>query len=57
MLIKEKDLYLYLGLSKEEVNELLRKYPDAPKIELKGTTYYPYQHFLEWLSSNEIYKN
>jgi hypothetical protein len=57
ILIKEKDLYLYLGLSKEEVNELLRKYPDAPKIELKGTTYYPYQHFLEWLSSNEIYKN
>ncbi|WP_316572669.1 DNA-binding protein [Neobacillus sp. YIM B06451] len=55
-LIKERDLYLYLGLSKEEVNELLSKFPDAPKVELKGTTYYPYQHFLEWFSSIDIYK-
>ncbi|KAA9027037.1 DNA-binding protein [Niallia endozanthoxylica] len=56
-LIKEKDLHLYLGLSKEEVSELLSKYPDAPKVELKGTTYYPYRHFLDWISSVEIYKN
>jgi len=32
------------------------KYPSAPKIELKGTTYYPYHQFVDWLSSNEIYK-
>ncbi|WP_394233643.1 DNA-binding protein [Niallia oryzisoli] len=55
-LIKERDLHLYLGLSKEEVNELLTKYPDAPKMELKGTTYYPYHYFLDWLSSKELYK-
>lgn len=55
-LIKVKDLYLYLGLSKEEVNELLSKFPGAPKVELKGTTYYPYQHFLDWLSSYDLYK-
>jgi hypothetical protein len=37
-LIKENELYLYLGLSKEEVKELLSEYPEIPKIELKGTT-------------------
>ncbi|MEH6948221.1 DNA-binding protein [Bacillus sp. JJ634] len=57
ILIKEKDLYIYLGLSKEEVKELLSKYPNAPKVELKGITYYPYQNLLEWLSSNDIYKS
>lgn len=56
-LIKENDLYIYLGLSKEEVEELLNKYPNAPKVELKGTMYYPYRQFVDWLSSNEIYKN
>ncbi|WP_232217775.1 DNA-binding protein [Virgibacillus sp. SK37] len=56
-LIKEKDMHIYLGLSKEELNELLNKYTNAPKIELKGTTYYPYQQFIEWGSSNDIYEN
>ncbi|SOC22719.1 hypothetical protein SAMN05880501_11482 [Ureibacillus xyleni] len=54
-LIDERDLHLYLGLTKEETKELLSKYPDAPKVVLKGTTYYPYQRFLEWLTSNDIY--
>lgn len=56
-LIKEKDLYIYLGLRPEEVKELLVKYPEAPKLVLKGTTYYPYEHFTQWLSSEDIYKN
>lgn len=55
-LIKEKDLHYYFDLNKSEVEELLSKYPDAPKIELKGTTYYPYQQFIDWLSSSDIYK-
>jgi len=55
-LIKEKDLHYHFNLSKGEIEELLDKYPDAPKIELKGTTYYPYQQFIDWLSSNDIYK-
>ncbi|MFF2440423.1 hypothetical protein [Priestia megaterium] len=38
------------------IEELLTKYPGAPKIELKGTTYYRYHQFVDWLSSNEIYK-
>lgn len=55
-LIKERDMHHYLGLSKDEFNELL-KHTHAPKIELKGTIYYPYQQFIEWISSNDIYKN
>ncbi|AUO10538.1 DNA-binding protein [Priestia megaterium] len=55
-LIKEKDLHYHFHLSKGEIEELLTKYPGAPKIELKGTTYYPYHQFVDWLSSNEIYK-
>ena len=50
------DLHYHFNLSKGEIEELLDKYPDAPKIELKGTTYYPYQQFIDWLSSNDIYK-
>lgn len=34
-LIKEDDLHYYLGLSKVETKEMLRKYPDIPKIEFK----------------------
>ncbi|MEC1262953.1 DNA-binding protein [Bacillus swezeyi] len=56
-LIKERDLQYYLGLSKEETKEMLHKYPDIPKIELKGTTYYPYQHLMEWMSSADLYQN
>lgn len=55
-LISEEDLPFYIHLSKEEVEELLTKYPGAPKIELNGTTYYPYKQFIDWLTSNEIYK-
>lgn len=50
-LIKESDLHYHLGLSKAEVKELLEKFPGAPKLELKGTVYYPYQQFLQWMSS------
>ncbi|WP_409300243.1 DNA-binding protein [Peribacillus sp. SCS-155] len=55
-LIKESQLPMYLNLSREEVTDLLRKYPDAPKIELNGTAYYPYQRFLEWFSSEDFYR-
>ncbi|MGD6831128.1 DNA-binding protein [Sutcliffiella halmapala] len=56
-LIKKSDLHLYLNLTKNEVEDLLSKHPHAPKIELNGTTYFPYQQFMEWLASNEIYKS
>ncbi|KGR82007.1 hypothetical protein [Lysinibacillus odysseyi] len=56
-LIKESDLHYYISLDREALQELLEKNPSAPKIVLKGTTYYPYRQFMDWLSSNEIYKN
>ncbi|WP_080873820.1 DNA-binding protein [Oceanobacillus timonensis] len=54
--IRESDLEFYVNLDKEELEELLSKYPDAPKVELNGTTYYPYAQFLEWISSKEMYR-
>lgn len=54
--IKENDLEMYFNLSQKEIEELLKKHPNIPKIELKGTTYYPYKQFMEWLSSDETYK-
>ncbi|GAB3056539.1 DNA-binding protein [Virgibacillus ainsalahensis] len=56
LFIKESDLEFYLNLDKNEIEELLRKYPNAPKIEIKGTTYYPHKQFMDWVSSNEFYK-
>lgn len=53
--IKESDLEFYLSLDKKEIEGLLNKYPDAPKIELKGTTYYPYEQFMEWIG-NKTYR-
>jgi len=54
--IKESDLEFYLNLDKKEIEELLERYPNVPKIELNGTNYYPYNQFMEWVSSNESYK-
>ena len=57
ILIKENDLHAYIGLPKEVVDKLLSKYPNAPKVKLEDTTYYPYHQFLDWLSSDDIYKD
>lgn len=56
LFIKENDLEFYLNLDKDEIEELLEKHPNAPKIELKRTTYYPYRQFMEWISSNQDFK-
>lgn len=53
--IKESDLEFYLNLNNKEIEDLLNKYPNAPKIELKGTTYYPYEQFMEWITSTKTY--
>lgn len=53
--IKENELEFYLNLSKIEIEELLRKYPDAPRLELNGKKYYPQKQFMEWLSSHQPY--
>lgn len=57
LFIKENDLEFYLNLSQNEIEDLLSKYPNPPKIELEGTTYYPYKQFMEWVAANETYKH
>ena len=51
--IKESELEYYFNLNKDEVKELLGKYPDVPRIELNGKIYYPYKQFMEWFSAND----
>ncbi|GGA60348.1 DNA-binding protein [Ornithinibacillus halotolerans] len=53
--ITADDLGIELNLSRKELEDLLRKYPNAPKIELDGKTYFQYNVFVEWLSTKEIY--
>ena len=55
-LIKENDLEFYINLNKPEIEELLSKYPNAPKIELKDTKYYPYNQFMEWISTIDTFQ-
>ncbi|WP_353615321.1 hypothetical protein [Virgibacillus sp. 7505] len=49
-------MHTYLNLSKAEVADLLNKNPNAPKVVLDGTTYYPYKPFMKWITSTEIYQ-
>ncbi|WP_088361968.1 DNA-binding protein [Bacillus cereus] len=48
-LIREEDLHSVLGISKADMKEMLEKYPDLPKIELKNVNYYQYGKVMEWL--------
>ncbi|MED2737348.1 DNA-binding protein [Bacillus toyonensis] len=48
-LIKEEDLHSALGIPRAEMKEMLEKYPDIPKIELKNVNYYQYGKVIEWL--------
>lgn len=50
-LIRQEDLSMYLSLNPAEIDDLLKKYPDAPRLTLNGTTYYPYKQFVTWLAA------
>lgn len=56
-LLKENELRYYVNLSESEIKELLHQYPDAPKIVLNGTVYYPSRQFQDWLHTIELNKN
>ena len=45
--LKENELHYYVNLSGNEIEELLRDYPDAPKVVLNGNIYYPSRRFQE----------
>lgn len=51
-LIKEKKLHFFIGVSKEDKQALIQKYPDIPSIELKGTLYFSKVILRKWLESS-----
>ena len=55
--IKENELQYYINLSETEIQELLLKYPGAPKVILNGNTYYSLEQFQDWLNTIELNKN
>jgi len=55
--IKENELQYYINLSETEIQELLLKYPGAPKVILNGNTYYSLERFQDWLHTIELNKN
>jgi len=55
--LEQDDLEFYLNLNEDEIKELLKKHPDIPKIVLNDVTYYPKKQFMDWLSSNAMYKS
>ncbi|MDL4838904.1 DNA-binding protein [Aquibacillus rhizosphaerae] len=54
LLIKEKELNHYLGIDKEDVEAFVQNYPDIPRFELNGKTYYPYKKVLKWIDNRLI---
>lgn len=48
-LVKENDLHLFIGISKEDAKALLQAYPDIPHLTVNGKTYYPKGQLREWL--------
>ena len=55
--IKENELHYYTNLSENELQELLLKYPGAPKVVLNGCTYYSLSRFQDWLHTIELNKD
>lgn len=48
-LMKESDLHILIGISKEDAKALLQAYPDIPHLTVNGKNYYPKGQLREWL--------
>jgi hypothetical protein len=48
-LIKDNEVYYFIGISKEDAKTLFQEHPDIPHIMLNGTVYYPKKKLREWL--------
>ncbi|MBB6447008.1 helix-turn-helix domain-containing protein [Bacillus benzoevorans] len=48
-LIKANELHQYLGITKEDVRELMKAHSDIPHISINGKTYYAKEKVREWL--------
>ena len=48
-LIKEKDVHLFIGISKEDIQTLLKEHPDIPHIIINSKVFYPKAKLRKWL--------
>ena len=49
MLLKEKDLHYFVGISKEDAQSIIQEHPDIPHIMIKNKVYYPKGKLRAWL--------
>jgi hypothetical protein len=49
VLIKEKDIHHFLGISKGDAESLLKDYPDLPHMKINGNIYFPKAKLREWM--------
>ena len=52
--LKESDLAYVFKLNRNEIKALLTEHQDVPKLVLNGTTYYPKNQLIEWISSKNF---
>lgn len=48
-LIKETDVHYFIGISKEDANQLIKDYPDIPHLLINNKVYYPKAKLRNWL--------
>ncbi|GAB3801826.1 helix-turn-helix domain-containing protein [Virgibacillus kimchii] len=49
VLIKEKDIHHFLGISKEDTVSLIKDYPDIPHMKINNHIYFPKAKLREWM--------
>ena len=52
--LKEEELSYYVNLTAKEIEQFLQEHPDAPKVNLNGTVYYPVKQFQDWLKQIDL---
>lgn len=49
-LINEKDVYYFIGISKEDAKVLIQEHPDIPHVIINDRVYYPKAKLKKWLT-------
>lgn len=50
-LIKENDVHLHMGISKEDAKSLIQDHPEVPHIIINNKLYYPKAPLRAWLKN------
>ncbi|MCP3026966.1 helix-turn-helix domain-containing protein [Halobacillus sp. A5] len=48
-LVKEKDIHVFLGVSKEDGRQLIQDHPEIPHITINQNIYYPKEQLKAWV--------